>query len=240
MTPPERPLFPDTPPELFLSRERARRDARAYVVAEFCRLYWKPLLAVLVARRIESAEAEDLVQGFLLRFLESNALARVDRAKGRFRDFLAGALNHYLIDQRARLQAVKRGGRVLSFSLDQPGIAETLDLPPSDGTGCPQCDRAWAESILDAALQRLEKQCADSTHHQIFQLLKSYLTGDPASRSKKLARRLRRSPATLRSDVKRLREKFRENLREELRRRVGPERLEQEWEILREILRGKR
>jgi DNA-directed RNA polymerase specialized sigma24 family protein len=236
---PDRPLFPDTPPELLLARQRARRHARAHAVAKFCRLYWKPLFGLLVARKIEPAEAEDLVQGFLPRFIESDAIVRVDRAKGRFRDFLADALNHYLIDQRARAQTVKRGGRTLFLSLDQPGIAETLDLPHGKGAGSPQCDMAWAESILNAALERLEKQCADSTRRQLFRLLKPYLTGAPASCYGKVAGRLRRSPATLRSDMKRLRERFRENLRDELRRRVGPERLEQEWETLREILRGK-
>lgn len=236
---PDRPLFPDTPPELLSSRARARRRERADGVAKFCRLYWKPLFGLLVARKIEPVEAEDLVQGFLLRFIENEAIARVDHAKGRFRDFLTGALNHYLIDQRARSQTLKRGGKTLSFSLDQPGIAETLDLPHSNGAGSFQSDRVWAENLIATALDLSENQCADSRRRQLFRLLKSYLTGDPASRPGKLARRLRRSPATLRSDFKRLREKFRAILREELRRQVGPERLEQEWETLREILRGK-
>lgn len=239
MTRPDCPFFPDTPPELLSQRERAWRRQRAHAVAKFCQFYWKPLFGLLVGRKIEPVEAEDLVQGFLLRFIESDAITRVDRRKGRFRDFLTGALNHYLIDQRARAQTLKRGGKSLSFSLDQPGIAETLDLPYSQGAGAPECDRVWAENLVATALDLSENQCADSRRRQLFRLLKSYLTGAPASRYEKLARRLHRSPATLRSDLKRLREKFRAILREELRRQVGPERLEQEWETLREILRGK-
>jgi DNA-directed RNA polymerase specialized sigma24 family protein len=235
--PPDRSLFPDTPPELFSQRERARRTARAHAVAKFCQLYWKPLLGLLVARKIEPAEAEDLVQGFLLRFLESDAIVRVDRAKGRFRDFLKGALHHYLIDERARAQTQKRGGASISFSLDEPGLAETLDLPCANHAHLSHADRIWAETLLNAALDRLEWQYADG-NHQLFHLLRAYLIGAEPPSYEKLARRLHRSPATLRSDVKRLREKFRENLREELRCLVGPERLEQEWETLREILRG--
>lgn len=95
------------PPSTKYLGERRRRQ---YAVAEFCRLYWKPLLRLVLARKIQPDEAEDLVQGFFIHFIESDAIARVDRAKGRFRDFLAGAFDHYLIDQRAWSQTVKRGG----------------------------------------------------------------------------------------------------------------------------------
>jgi len=236
--PPDRSLFPDTPPELFRSHERIRQHLRDHAVAKFCQLYRKPLLGLLVARKIDPVEAEDLVQGFLLRFLESDAIARVDRAKGRFRDFLKGALHHYLIDERARARTQKRGGASISFSLDEPGLAETLDLPCANHAHLSHGDRVWAETLLAAALDRLERQCADG-HHQLFHLLRAHLVGAEPLSYEKIARRLHRSPATLRSDVKRLREKFRENLREELRCLVGPERFEKEWETLREILRGK-
>ena len=206
-------------------------------MAEFCRLYWKPLLSLLLARGIEPIEAEDLTQGFFLHVIESDAIARVDPAKGRFRDFLVGALNHYVIDLRARARTLKRGGRAISLSFDQPGVAETVNLAHQTDTASPQCDRIWLESLLESALDASEKQCAREKCRGIFRLFKSHLTGEESCPYEKLARRLRRSPTTLRSDLKRFREKFRRNLRAELLRRVGPERVEQEWETLREILR---
>ena len=74
---------------------------------------------------------------------------------------------------------------------------------------------------------------------EIFRLLRRCLTGEEPLDYWKLARRLRRGPVTLRTDVKRLRQQFRESLREELRRRFGASRVEQELENLREILRGR-
>jgi RNA polymerase sigma-70 factor (ECF subfamily) len=235
-----RALFPKTPWKIFGKRERARRRGREHAIAELWRLYWKPLFGLLLSRRINPIEAEDLTQGFFLHLIESDAIARADPAKGRFRDFLVGALNHYLIDLRARSNTLKRGGGTISLSFDQPGVAESVNVAHQTDVASPQCDRIWLESLLESALDASEKQCAREKCRGIFRLLKSHLTGEESSPYEKLARRLRRSPATLRSDMKRLREKFRDNLREELRRRVGPERLEQEWETLREILRGKR
>ncbi|MEY2557976.1 MAG: hypothetical protein QOE34_1401 [Verrucomicrobiota bacterium] len=241
MSRPARARFPDTPWKIFgRRRERARRRQREYAIGEFCRLYRQPLFGLLLSRNIEPNEAEDLIQGFFLHLIESDAIARVDRAKGRFRDFLAGALNHYLIDLRARSHTLKRGGATISLSFDQPGVAETVNAAHQTEAACPEGDRVWLESLLECALDASETQCAHEKRRGIFRHLKSYLTGDEASPYEKLARRLRRSPATVRSDMKRLRKKFRENLRAELLRRVGPDRLEEEWETLREILRGKR
>ena len=45
-----------------------------------------------------------LTQGFLLHFIQSQAAARAHPGKGRFRDFLVGALEHYLIDSQTRAQ----------------------------------------------------------------------------------------------------------------------------------------
>ena len=234
-----RPFFPETPWKIFGRHERVRRRRREHAIAEFCRLYREPLFGLLLSRRVDPLEAEDLAQGFFLHLIESDAIARADPAKGRFRDFLVGALNHYLIDLRARSNTLKRGGGMVSLGFDQPGVAESVNLAHKTDAASPQCDRLWLESLLESALDASEKQCARENRGGIFRLLKSYLTGEDPSPYEKLARRLRRSPATLRSDMKRLREKFRDNLRAELRRRVGPERLEQEWETVREILRQK-
>jgi hypothetical protein len=73
----------------------------------------------------------------------------------------------------------------------------------------------------------------------MFRLLKPHLTGEEPPPYWKLAPRLRRSPVALRKNVERMRAQFREKLRDELCKRVGPDRVDEEWENLREILRGR-
>jgi hypothetical protein len=42
-------------------------------------------------------DAEDLVQGFMARLIESEGLRYTDRVKGRFRTFLLASFNHWMI-----------------------------------------------------------------------------------------------------------------------------------------------
>jgi RNA polymerase sigma-70 factor (ECF subfamily) len=214
---------------LYEEREQARE--------ELCRTYWRPLFAVLSHRGFDIHDAEDLTQGFLLHFIESNAAARADPRKGRFRDFLVGALNHYLNDVQASTQAVKRGGGAIPLSLDDRDSAQIDSLLPWQSAAHADSDRAWAAALLDSVLEELETRYCNAGDGRLFRLLKPYLTDEKPQSYWQLSLRLRRRPATLRSDVKRLRRQYRMRLRAKLQKRVGMERVEEELENLREILR---
>lgn len=233
----ENGIFPGTPWEDFLWRGPVRSRHRRHAISAFCALYWKPVFNLLRSRRVDPTEAEDLTQGFLLHFIESNAIARADPTKGRFRDFLSVALNHYLSHYEARRQSRKRGGGAFVLSLDEPGLGDLPECAARFGTSLPG-DRAWAAQVLASVHEKLEMEYAAEGRGEMFRLLRCCLTGEEALDYSKLARRLRRGPVTLRTDVKRLRQQFREKLREELRHRFGASRADQELEILREILRG--
>jgi RNA polymerase sigma-70 factor (ECF subfamily) len=216
-----------------------RRRQRA--LAELCRIYWRPLFCVLCQRGFQRADAEDLTQGFLLHFIRSGALARAHPSKGRFRDFLVSALDHYLINLHARAQALKRGGDVVRVSLDAPAIAEAEALGgrlSGSGPDLP-CDRAWVARLLRSVLDDLESRYVRSGREQIFRLLKPRLIGDGDGPQpyRKLALRLGRSPMNLRKDLERMRAQFREVLRQELQERVGPDGVDEELENLRAMLR---
>src|SRR5437763_12231187 len=72
------------------ARDRDEPQAREALSA-LCAAYWYPLYA-FIRRRGEGAErARDLTQEFFARLLEKDALAGVDRGKGRFRSFLLAA-----------------------------------------------------------------------------------------------------------------------------------------------------
>ena len=232
-------VFTKTQWGFILWYEVARQREHERFLSEFWRLYRAPIFKILCSRGFNARDAEDVTQSFLLSFIQSGAIGRADPAKGRFRDFLVGALNHCLSDLQARAQTLKRGSAAVILSLDERPLAEAEALLPHEPAPQALCDRVWAATLLRGALKELEMRYAREGRARLFRLLKPHLTGDEPPPYRWLALRLRRSPATLRSDVKRLKEQFRELLREELERRVGTECADQEWEALREIWRGK-
>src|SRR3954466_11244981 len=87
-------------------------------LANLCSAYWYPLYAFVRRQGSTPHEAEDLTQEFFFRFLERNALGNVERATGKFRSFLLACLKNFLINERDRAQAQRRGGGQAVFSLD--------------------------------------------------------------------------------------------------------------------------
>lgn len=213
--------------------ERARR--------RFCEIYWRCIFLILLRRGYPEPEAEDHTQGFLIHFLAHDGPAGADPKKGRFRDYLTGALNHYLANEHARARAARRGGHATHLSLEDFDRIEESAL----GSGCSQpvvfsaADCRWAMNLLERARRRLEVSYRPGDRAETFRLLQPALDFRRAEALDypALAARLGQSEATMRSKVKRLREQYRLCIRAELRDEVGPALLEEEWESLHEILR---
>ena len=95
----------------YCRRARAESDESARkALAAFCEAYWPPLYTFLRRRGYSPADAQDLVQGFFEHLLQQNTLSRADQEKGRLRTFLLGSLQNFLLKQRERMSAMKRGG----------------------------------------------------------------------------------------------------------------------------------
>jgi hypothetical protein len=80
-------------------------------------------------------------------------------------------------------------------------------------------DREWAASLLRQALDRLAQECALAGKEKLFGYMKPYLAATEESTIpyEEMALRSHRPVATLRSDVARLRARYRAILREEVR-----------------------
>jgi RNA polymerase sigma factor (sigma-70 family) len=189
-------------------------------LSELCQIYWRPLYAFLRKQGYGPDDAQDLTQGFFADLIETRAYARADREKGRFRSFLLGALKHFVADTRDHQRALKRGGGMILMKLDDKAIAEaeaqigrTTKWQADD-----VYDREWAASLLRQALNRLAQECALAGKAEFFGYLKPYLAATEESTIpyEEMARRLHRPVATLRSDVARLRKRYRVILREEV------------------------
>ncbi len=203
-------LFPRTPWGEVTHSARAAEARRRRAHEEFCRTYWWPIFGLITRRGYGVADAQDLTQDFLLHFLGSGALTRARPDRGRFRDFLGGSLRHYLINREARARARKRGGDLIAVGVE---ALERIPAPaPTDA------DTAWTAALVARALDRV-RQSYRAERRPLFDALQPYLVDEPDTPPPyaKLVCRLRRTPGTLRSEMKRLRENFRAELRRELR-----------------------
>lgn len=212
--------------------ERERRAGLEFL----CQTYRPPLLSLLLGWGYSQPDAEDLVQGFLLYFIRTNAVAKADPSKGRFRNYLVAVLKHYVAKQRARAAAAKRGGwlRLVALeALPQEVIKCDAGYLPER---IPQCDREWADEIARRVLARLRREYAGSRgQRRLFAELQRFVWSGEIDYLK-LERKLRRPVATLRCDLSRLRRRARECLREELAGGVAPGELHAECGYLLRVL----
>lgn len=196
-------------------------------LSELCQIYWRPLYLFLRRKGYGSDDAQDLAQGFFADLIETRAYARADREKGRFRSFLLGALKHFIADARDRERAQKRGGGVIPEQLDDKAIveAEAQVERAANWNSDRVYDREWAASLLRRTLDRLAQECALAGKGELFGYLKPYLSvmEDAAVPYEEMAQRLHRPVTTLRSDVARLRARYRAILREEVRGTLADE-----------------
>ncbi len=206
-------------------RSQTPPDQALSALSELCRVYWRPIFLFLRREGSTPDEAQDLTQGFFEHLIESRAYARADREKGRFRSFLLGSLKHFVAHARAYDRTQKRGGGMILGHLDTAAIAQAdaHALATIGYTAERVYEREWAESLLRQALDRLAEECALAGKDELFEQLNSHLsvTSEAAVPYEVLSLRLGRPPATLRSDVARLRSRYRAILREEVRGTVA-------------------
>jgi RNA polymerase sigma-70 factor (ECF subfamily) len=173
----------------------------------------------LYARRLgcDATVAEDRTQEFIARLIERDGLRAVEPARGRFRSFLLTMFKHFLLDQRDRDGAARRGGRTPMVSIEMRTAEERWE--PSDPTTPEQLyERAWALALLDRVVERLRGEYERADRAVWFDLLKDQITGQSGSSYAELATALHSTEAAIRVRVHRLRRRYRELLREEVAR----------------------
>jgi len=235
-------VFPSTHWSVVLAagRSEAEPELAGAALAELCQVYWAPLYAFVRSRGHTVHDAQDLTQSFFAHVLEHKVYARANRQKGRFRSFLLASLKNFLADAADRERALKRGGAHIFLPLheEQAQEAESLFQTHSGVSNEDRLfDRGWAEALVATVLERLSADYKHEGKEQLFNQLRMFVAGgaDPPPAYAELAHRLGMAESTLRSQVTRLRARYRELLRAEVRRTVDSEtQVDQE---LRELLR---
>ena len=194
--------------------ETVSRDA----LATLCRLYWFPLYAHIRRRWHDTEEARDLTQEFFARLLEKDWLQAANPDRGRFRTFLLTSLDHFLANEWDRRRAVKRGGAVISLSLDFAEAERRLALDPAGGTTPErEFERRWALALLDQVLNRLREEYVSPEKAHLLETLQPYLArGSGNAPYRELALQLGMTEGAVKVAVHRMRQRFGFLLRQEI------------------------
>jgi len=210
-------------------------------LTELCRTYWYPLYTFARRRGYSPDDAQDLTQSFFLHLLQQQALAGVDRLKGKFRSFLLASFQNHLSDQIDRSRRLKRGGDKEFVPLDAESAEERYSLEPVELlTPEKLFDARWAMTLLTEALNRLRQEYVTEGRLSIFEALKVFLdpvnSGTPPS-YEEIANRLGVTTGGIKTLIHRLRKRYSALLREEVSRTVSdPEEIDGEIRALCEAL----
>lgn len=163
---PHRP-FPTTRHSLILSAAGTGTLAREALDA-IAAVYWKPAYKhVRIQWRRGNEESKDLVQGFFAALIEQQILAGFDPAKARFRTYLKGCLDHFVMKHDEHANRLKRGG----------GSIEVYDFDAAEReiAGAPSVEdvflREWQRQMFSLALEDLRVHCEATgkrVQHAIF------------------------------------------------------------------------
>jgi len=234
------PIFTSTHWSQVVTAADVTSPQAAAALAQLCRTYWYPLYAFIRRQGVEADEARDLTQGFFARLLEQNFIASASEEKGRFRSFLLVALKRFLINERERSQAQKRGGGQEIVSLDEEAEGR-YRLEPADGLTADRIyERRWAVALLDEVMQGLRREYAVEEKEEWFKVLKPFLYDERSAMSQaEIGQRFGVSESAVKSAVHRLRGRYRERLRQEVANTVAnPSEIDDELRHLLTVLSG--
>lgn len=190
---------------------------------QLCQSYWQPIYGFLRRKGYSPHDAEDLTQQFFFRLLQRNSVANADRAKGRFRNFLLGALDHFLTDELRKSTAQKRGGNTMPFAGDFSEAEERyLQEPSLNLTPDEVYDRRWAATLLQRAFDALSAEFEEAGEPRRFETLKPFLARQPeAGEYDRVAQELNMTGRAVSAAIYRLRQRYRQLVRSQVAETVA-------------------
>lgn len=146
---------------------------------ELCRAYWRPICAEIRRRGHDAADAQDLTQEFFARMLRRDAFGRADREKGRFRTYLLGALDYFLVDEWRGKRTLKRGGGAMVMPYVDGDCERWFQAQPAGGSSPAEMfDQNWALVLMDRAMDALRDDYRVTGRENVFKAVEPFLTAD--------------------------------------------------------------
>jgi RNA polymerase sigma-70 factor (ECF subfamily) len=153
--------------------------------------------------------AREQAHAFFETLLANEKLGDPDPQRGRFRNYLLGAVKHFLLEQQRLAQTEKRGGGVAHEALE----ADLHAGPPPDES---IFDSAWALALIARALDELKVEMAAAGKSEQFAVLEPWLDGNAEVPQAQAAEMLGLSGTAIKVAIHRLRERFRAKVRAEV------------------------
>lgn len=228
--------FPTTRWTLLAQATLHGDEAGREALARMCERYRRPVVMFLAAQGFPGHQQEDLAQEFFLRWLKTRAWKRADRLRGKFRNFMLGAVRHMIAHEAEKNAAMKRGGGIADMRLDDEDF--DLELPAADSGAVHAFDRGWALALISNTITMLRSEHEARGKAAEFEVLRQFLPGSEVPPSlEDAAARMSLNLIACKSALHRLRERFRELLRAEVARTVSaPHEIEEEFQYLRSLL----
>jgi RNA polymerase sigma factor (sigma-70 family) len=238
-TNPGPPVFNTTRWSVVESAGSADSKSAAEALEQLCRTYWSSVYAYARCTGNSPDDALDLAQGFFEKVIEGGFFGRADRSRGRFRSFLLGSFKHYLLNQRAKDHAVRRGGRIDFIPLDQSTAETRCRFEPADRRSPDHAfERQWALALLDEVMEALQTGYREAGEARVFEALRPCLaSGRDRLSYAELGAGIGLSEGAVKVAVHRMRKRYRELLRRKVAETVAdPESAEAELRYLLRVL----
>jgi RNA polymerase sigma factor (sigma-70 family) len=206
-----------------MASRQAGSPQAANALEKLCRTYWYPLYAFVRRQGRNVHDTQDLIQAFFAHVLEKNSLAAADPLRGKFRTFLLTALKHFLADEHDKATAQKRGGKHVTISLDEQSAEDRYCLEPVDEcTPEKLFERRWAVTVLEEARAQLREEYKAAGKLEMFDRLECFCRPEESTVSYgELAGLSMLSETAMRSQVHRLRRRYRQLIREAIAHTVS-------------------
>jgi RNA polymerase sigma factor (sigma-70 family) len=217
------------------SELRVAREA----LEKLCRVYWRPIYSFVQRQGIGPKEAGDLTQGFFALLLERKDLNTVRKEKGRLRSYLLASVKNFLVDERRRVMAIKRGKKERLIPLKE--IHERGDVERSDRLTADQIyERRWAFTVLEQVMMRLRDEYRSAGNLRFFDQMKKMLMDKPGRPSQaQVASEFDMTENAVKQVFYRFRQRYQTILREEIAHTVAlPSDIEDEMRHLIAVVRA--
>jgi RNA polymerase sigma-70 factor (ECF subfamily) len=180
-------------------------------------------------------DAADSTQGYFATLLEKRYVrdARADR--GRFRAFLLTSFRHYLANELDKQRAQKRGGGLVSIPIDIETAERNYSVDLSHRlTPDKLFEKQWAVTLIGRALSCVQGDLETLGKGTIFEAMRVHLTGEGSEQSyEEQASRHGMTAGAFKTEVHRLRKRFRNAVREQVAATVeSPDQIEEELRFL--------
>lgn len=179
-----------------------------------CRTYLPAIERYLRCFTNVPGDPHEVANEFLAQFIHQDSLKRVDRNKGRFRNYLAAAIRNFVA---AKWRRHGRAGVQVPW---EDSVHEPATGPVSDAV----FDRGFAEILVGLAVRRTCEHFAGRRIEAQIPVLLPYLGADPPEETlREVARRLGVTEDVIYQNIRRLRTELFRQLRAETKRHLGPD-----------------